>query len=176
MEGVRADAARAAEAARAEAERQAKLLELEAAALEEAESLAKAEAARLADQARRQAAEEEVWVADNSELRATASYVAFRLSQNIDDKINDGIRWGDTVEGTLTWDEQWVQVRSGHYFLPVRVGGVPVLRPRGGQAQAEAAPGARAAQGAEDASAAAAAKIAGEARPPGFRGHRSGHS
>lgn len=70
-----------------------------------------------------------LWEVDNSELQDVSAGLAYRNSPSLDDKANgDPVLWGDLVEGSPTPDDAWLRV--GAWYLPMRLGGVPVLRRR----------------------------------------------
>lgn len=70
---------------------------------------------------------QELFLVDNSYLRATSHGLGYRLSKNLCDResVDYYVAWGSTVSGTYVGDG-WVQVGSGR-FMPMTVDGVPVL-------------------------------------------------
>ncbi|CAK0879075.1 unnamed protein product [Prorocentrum cordatum] len=77
-----------------------------------------------------------LWEADNSRLQDVSAGLAFRSSPSLDDKAKgETVLWGDLVEGSPTPDGAWLQARGK--YLPMRLGGVPVLRRREGYGEAE---------------------------------------
>ncbi|CAK0907469.1 unnamed protein product, partial [Prorocentrum cordatum] len=83
----------------------------------------------------------DAFLVDNSELKATAPGLYYRRKPSLDDTDRKGVmvRWGDTVNGTVTECGRFVKV--GGRYLPLELGGCRVLRsPLGDSAAAVCAP------------------------------------
>ncbi|CAK0889355.1 unnamed protein product, partial [Prorocentrum cordatum] len=73
------------------------------------------------------------WVVDNSRLQDATEGLGYRQSPRGDAQpqaLKEWVRWGCVVEGRVTKDGEWLKVEARGY-LPMALGGVPVLRRQG---------------------------------------------
>jgi len=70
--------------------------------------------------------EEEIFVTDNSKLKAQSEGLVHRKSKDLDDVIDERTKWGERVKGVDCHDG-WIHIPATGHYLPTRVCRVPVL-------------------------------------------------
>lgn len=68
----------------------------------------------------------EQYMVDNSQLRADAPGLEYRLSKKLEDRAGKDVyeRWGIVVAG-INYDDEWLKV--GDRYLPFKIKGIPVV-------------------------------------------------